>query len=120
MEPLSGYMLLAQRLVQDGAKFADAWNFGPEDQDARDVGWVVARLCEKWGSGAEYTIDNGIHPHEATYLKLDCSKARAYLNWRSRWNLDTAIDAIVRWTKAYQDGMDLRQVCQDQIDQYAN
>ncbi len=118
LEPLSGYMLLAQRLVQDGAKFADAWNFGPEDQDAQDVGWVVARLCKKWGSGAEYTIDDGIHPHEATYLKLDCSKARACLNWRSRWNLNTAIDAIVRWTKAYQDGIDLRQICMKQIDEY--
>ena len=118
LEPLSGYMLLAQRLVQDGAKFADAWNFGPEDQDARDVGWVVASLCKKWGSGAEYTIDDGIHPHEATYLKLDCSKARAYLNWRTRWNLDITIDAIVRWTKAYQDGTNLRQVCMKQIDEY--
>ncbi len=118
LEPLSGYLLLAQRLLQDGVRFADAWNFGPEDQDARDVGWVVARLCEKWGNGAEYTIDNGDHPHEATYLKLDCSKAKAHLNWRSRWNLETAIDAIIRWTKAYQDGIDLRQVCMRQIDAY--
>jgi CDP-glucose 4,6-dehydratase len=118
LEPLSGYLLLAQRLVQEGARFADAWNFGPDDQDARNVEWVVARLCEKWGSGAEYTIDNGDYPHEATYLKLDCSKAGAHLNWRSRWGLGTAIDAIILWTKACQDGTDLRQVCMKQIDAY--
>lgn len=118
LEPLSGYLLLAQRLLEDGARFADAWNFGPEDQDARDVEWVVARLCDKWGSGAEYTIDTGEYPHEATYLKLDCSKASVYLNWRSRWNLDTTIDATVRWTKAYQDGLDLRQICLKQIEEY--
>lgn len=118
LEPLSGYLLLAQRLVQEGARFADAWNFGPDDQDARNVEWVVARLCEKWGSNASFTIDGGVHPHEATYLKLDCSKARNLLNWRPRWNLDTAIDAIIQFTKAYQNGMNLRKVCLDQIEQY--
>jgi CDP-glucose 4,6-dehydratase len=118
MEPLSGYLLLAQRLVQEGARFADAWNFGPDDQDARNVEWVVARLCEKWGSNASFTIDGGVHPHEATYLKLDCSKARNLLNWRPRWNLDTAIDAIIQFTKAYRNGMNLRKVCLDQIEQY--
>jgi CDP-glucose 4,6-dehydratase len=118
LEPLSGYLLLAQRLVQEGVRFADAWNFGPDDQDARNVEWVVARLCEKWGSNASFTIDGGVHPHEATYLKLDCSKARNLLNWRPRWNLDTAIDAIIQFTKAYQNGMNLRKVCLDQIEQY--
>lgn len=120
LEPLSGYLLLAQRLVEDGPRFADSWNFGPDDQDARDVGWVVARLCEKWGSGASFTIDEGSHPHEATFLKLDCSKARHLLNWRPRWDIDTAIDAIIQFTKAYRNGKDIKQVCLDQIDRYSS
>jgi CDP-glucose 4,6-dehydratase len=120
LEPLSEYLLLAQRLVEDGPRFADSWNFGPDDQDARDVGWVVARLCEKWGSGASFTIDEGSHPHEATFLKLDCSKARHLLNWRPRWDLDTAIDAIIQFTKAYRNGKDIKQGCLDQIDRYSS
>ncbi len=118
LEPLSGYLLLAQRLFQDGAPFADAWNFGPDDQDARDVSWVVARLCEKWGNGAAYAIDAGEHPHEASYLKLDCSRARALLDWCPVWNLDTALAAIVEWTVSYRDGADLRKVCLKQIEDY--
>jgi CDP-glucose 4,6-dehydratase len=118
LEPLSGYLLLARRLFQDGARFADAWNFGPDDQDARSVSWIVATLCEKWGNGASYAIDAGEHLHEANYLKLDCSRARALLDWRPVWNLDTALDAIVQWTAAYRDGADLRKVCLKQIEEY--
>ena len=118
LEPLSGYLMLAQRLFQEGATFADAWNFGPYDHDAQNVEWVVARLCEKWGNGVAYIIDDGEHPHEATYLKLDCSKAISCLNWRPRWNLDLAIEAIIEWTIAYRNSMDVRQVCLNQIDAY--
>jgi len=118
LEPLYGYLLLARRLVQDGERFAEAWNFGPDDQDARDVSWVVAKLCEKWGNGASYVIDAGERPHEANYLKLDSSKAGMLLGWRPVWNLDSALDSIVQWTAAYRDGADLRKVCLKQIEEY--
>jgi len=120
LEPLFGYLLLAQRLVEDGPRFAGAWNFGPCDQDAKNVECVVATLCEKWGNDVSYIIDAGDHPHEATCLKLDSSKAMALLDWRPEWDFNTAIKAIVSWTKAYQNGLDVRQVCREQIRDYVS
>lgn len=118
LEPLSGYLTLARRLYQEGTAFAEGWNFGPGDDDARPVEWIVRSMCEKWGHTAGYTVDDGEHPHEAHYLKLDCSKARMGLGWFPRWNLATALDTIVTWTKAYQGGGDMRAVCLEQIAQY--
>ncbi|WP_298439787.1 CDP-glucose 4,6-dehydratase [Geobacter sp.] len=118
LEPLSGYLLLAQRLYEDGAAFASGWNFGPPETDAQPVQWLVERLCRHWGDGASWRLDAGLHPHEAHYLKLDCSKARTDLGWRPRWSLDEAIELIVEWTRAYQAGGDLRQVCLEQIGAY--
>jgi len=118
LEPLSGYLLLAQRLCEEGAAFASAWNFGPLDEDARQVGWVVERLCASWGGGASFRLDNGEHPHEEHHLKLDCSKARAELGWRPRWTLEKALDLVVDWTRACREGKDLREVCLRQIGEY--
>jgi CDP-glucose 4,6-dehydratase len=118
LEPLSGYLTLAQQLYQGGPKFASAFNFGPGDRDARPVEWIVRQLCAKWGGGARYQIDCGEHPHEAHYLKLDCSKAKAELDWQPRWGLEEALDRILEWTRAYQAGGDLRQLCRDQITAY--
>jgi len=119
LEPLGGYLLLAQKLYEDGPHFAQAWNFGPDDFDAKPVDWLVKNICAKWGSDASYEIDKGEHPHEAHYLKLDCSKARIELGWQPRWNLEKAIDSIVEWTKSYKDGRDVRAACLRQIDEYA-
>ncbi|WP_041973056.1 CDP-glucose 4,6-dehydratase [Geobacter sp. OR-1] len=118
LEPLSGYLLLAQRLFENSVAYAEGWNFGPADDDARPVEWVVRELCSKWGNGAGYLIDDGEHPHEASYLKLDCSKARMRLGWRPRWDLATALDRIVAWTKEYIGGNDLRETCRLQIIEY--
>jgi CDP-glucose 4,6-dehydratase len=118
LEPLSGYLLLAQRLFEEGPRFAEGWNFGPRDEDARPVDWIVQKLCRKWGHGASYTVARGDHPHEAHYLKLDCSKAKALLGWQPRWNLEQALDAIIDWTQAYRAGEDMRQVTWRQIDEY--
>lgn len=119
LEPLSGYLVLAQKLYEGGPRYADAWNFGPADDDARPVEWIVKAICAKWGGNATYEIDTGKHPHEAHYLKLDCSKAKAELRWRPRWNLEKAIDAIIGWTKAYKENRDLRKVCIEQIEDYS-
>mgnify|MGYP005852932963 CR=1 FL=1 len=118
LEPLSGYLLLAQRLYENGPKYAEAWNFGPEDSDARPVEWIVKHLCERWGQGAAYAIVQGNHPHEANYLKLDCSKAKSLLDWRPRWNLEKALDMVLKWSLAYKNGADLKQVCLNQIEEY--
>ncbi len=118
LEPLSGYLLLAQKLYEEGTAYAEGWNFGPNDEDAKPVQWIVDRLTKSWGEGASWVLDDGNHPHEAHYLKLDCSKARAQLNWQPRWHLDEALGKIVDWQKSYQQGADIRTVTLKQIDIY--
>jgi CDP-glucose 4,6-dehydratase len=118
LEPLSGYLLLAQKLYENGCNYAEGWNFGPHDDDAKPVEWIVDRICSKWGDDAAYIIEDGEHPHEARYLKLDCTKARSELGWQPRWNLEKAIDSTVEWTLAYKTGKDLREVCLTQINDY--
>ncbi|HBA89127.1 MAG TPA: CDP-glucose 4,6-dehydratase [Geobacter sp.] len=118
LEPLSGYLTLAQRLYQEGPRRAGAWNFGPADEDAREVEWIVKRMCDRWQEGASYLVDHGEHPHEASYLKLDCSKAKGELGWRPMWRLETAIDMIIDWTRGYKRGDNLRELCLHQIAAY--
>jgi CDP-glucose 4,6-dehydratase len=118
LEPLSGYLALAERLATDGPAFAQAFNFGPHDTDARPVQWIVERLCAQWGEGAAWALDAAPQPHEATYLKLDCSKARTRLDWQPRWPLARTLDEIVAWHKAHARGDDMRSVTLAQIATY--
>ncbi len=118
LEPLSGYLLLAQNLYKDGPGYAEAWNFGPDENDAKPVEWVVKKICALWRGNASYEIDQGKHPHEASYLKLDCAKARSRLDWQPVWNLDSALHRVVEWTMAYQKSQDVRDVCLKQINEY--
>ncbi|MEQ8169421.1 MAG: CDP-glucose 4,6-dehydratase [Candidatus Eremiobacterota bacterium] len=119
LEPLSGYIILAEKLYKNGSKYSEGWNFGPEDKDAKSVEWIVRKICEKWGHGAAYQIDKGRHPHEAHYLKLDCSKVKARLGCYPRWNLEEAIDKIIEWTSAFKDKKSLREICLKQIKEYS-
>jgi CDP-glucose 4,6-dehydratase len=118
LEPLGGYLLLAQKLYEEGPDFAEAWNFGPEDSDARPVEWIVKEICSRWGEEAGYEIDRGDQPHEARYLKLDCSKAKSRLGWYPRWNLEQALEKVLEWVRAYRQGGDLRETCWKQIREY--
>ena len=118
LEPLSGYLLLAERLYKTGQTDAEGWNFGPRDEDARTVQWIVECLCEDWGDGASWTLQPGEHPHEASFLKLDISKARERLQWTPRWSLETALRRITEWHQAWLSGQDMRSVCLNQINQY--
>jgi CDP-glucose 4,6-dehydratase len=118
LEPLSGYLLLAQRLYEEGPAFAEAWNFGPNDDDAKPVGWILDKLTNTWGEGASWQLDKGEHPHEAHYLKLDCSKAKSRLQWQPKWSLATAIEEICVWHKAHAAGADMQAMCLHQIKQY--
>jgi CDP-glucose 4,6-dehydratase len=120
LEPLAGYLVLAQRLWNDGAAFASGWNLGPRDEDARPVQWIVERLVGLWGDSARWQLDGGDHPHEAHFLKLDISKARAHLGWQPRWRLSEALDHIVTWHRAWLAGDDVRALCLRQIDQYTD
>jgi CDP-glucose 4,6-dehydratase len=118
LEPLSGYLLLAERLYKTGQTDAEGWNFGPRDEDARTVQWIVEYLCEDWGDGASWTLQPGEHPHEASFLKLDISKARQRLQWTPRWSLETALKHITEWHQAWLRGQDMKSVCLNQINQY--
>ncbi|MBX3721899.1 MAG: CDP-glucose 4,6-dehydratase [Turneriella sp.] len=118
LEPLGGYMLLAEKLFEMPARFSEAYNFGPEDSDTKPVEWIVQKFCEKW-PGASYAVDGASHPHEAHFLKLDISKARTELQFRPRWSLEKSIDRIVQWTRAYVEGNNLRNMCIQQINEYS-
>ncbi len=118
LEPLSGYLILAQKLFENGATYGEGWNFGPSDEDAKPVQWIVDNLTKTWGEGASWVLDSGNHPHEAHYLKLDCSKAKARLNWVPKWHLDEALAKIVSWQKHYQQGSDMKAVTLQQIADY--
>jgi CDP-glucose 4,6-dehydratase len=118
LEPLRGYLTLAECLYERGPSYAEGWNFGPNDEDAKPVGWIVERLAEMWAGGAKWQIDAGEHPHEATYLKLDISKARSRLDWHPALRLNDALKLIIDWTKERQTGIDMRQTTLAQIHTY--
>ncbi|WP_349746933.1 CDP-glucose 4,6-dehydratase [Pseudomonas frederiksbergensis] len=118
LEPLGGYLVLAQHLWEHGHTFAQGWNFGPRDEDARPVEWILNHMVETWGAGASWELDEDPQPHEARYLKLDISKARARLNWTPTWDLETTLIRIVNWHRAWLHGEDMRTCCMHEIDGY--
>ncbi len=118
LEPLHGYLVLAERLATDGAAFASAWNFGPALEDARPVRWIADRVVELWGEGAGWELDADIHPPEATYLKLDCTKAEQQLRWRPRLPLETALEWTVEWYSEHERTGDLRRLSEQQLAAY--
>lgn len=118
LEPLSGYLLTAQLLCEKGMEYAEGWNFGPNDDDAKHVQWIVERLVSLWGDDAQWALDEGFHPHEAGYLKLDCSKAKMRMGWMPRWSLDETLRRIVGWHKAHLAGQDLKEYTLKEIDDY--
>ena len=115
LEPLSGYLLLAEKLFSEGARYAEAWNFGPRDEGAQPVRWLAESLTRLWGEGARWAVDGAEHPHEAQFLKLDCSKAHALLGWQPRLPLAQALEWIVDWHRALKRGDDMGAVCAAQI-----
>lgn len=118
LEPLRGYLTLAERLVQDGPAHAEGWNFGPDDDGAQPVEWIARQLAEHWGRGATWTLDQNEHPHEAGYLKLDISKARMRLSWQPALQLAQALEMTVQWAQRVQGGEDARTVTLEQISAY--
>ncbi|MDD1508252.1 CDP-glucose 4,6-dehydratase [Pseudomonas sp. CNPSo 3701] len=118
LEPLSGYLILAERLYTKGQAYADGWNFGPRDEDVQPVTWILNHMTERWGTGACWQLDTNLQPHEAQLLKLDISKAATKLEWQPRWSLAHALDCIVDWHQAWLRGEDMRQKTLQQIHYY--
>lgn len=120
LEPLSGYLLVAQKLYTEGPAFAEGWNFGPNEMDATPVQAIVDTMVGLWGDKASWQLDGQDHPHEAHYLKLDCSKAKMRMEWHPRWDLNTTLSRIVSWHKAWLAGEDMRTYTLNEINDYMN
>lgn len=120
LEPLSGYLILAQKLYLEGKQFAEGWNFGPRDQDVKPVESILEFMVTKWGEAASWQLDKEAQPHEARLLKLDISKASSLLGWHPKWSLENALDRIVDWQRNWLAGGDVRAKTLEQIEQYQN
>ena len=120
LEPISGYLVLAEMLFTEGEAFAEGWNFGPKDEDCKSVGWILEKMTQKWGKGAHWKLDDKNNPHEAGFLKLDCSKAAQKLHWLPQWDLDSTLDLIVNWHQSWLSEKNMKQQCLQEINNYQN
>lgn len=119
LEPLRGYLDLAERLVELGPEYAEAWNFGPNDEDVKPVKWIVEQMAGMWGGAPRWEVCPGDHQlHEATYLKLDISKVRSRIQWRPVLCLTDALKLVVDWSREFKAGADARELCMRQICAY--
>ena len=105
LEPISGYLVLAENLYNHGDDFAEGWNFGPKDEDCKPVNWILDRMVDNWGGDASWKLDKNNNPHEAVFLKLDCSKAANRLKWHPKWELKETLKMIVNWHQNYLNEM---------------
>ena len=118
-EPLTGYLMLAEKLYKKGPLFGEAWNFGPNDDDTKPVAWVAKKVSSQFGASLQLQKAPKMNRlHEASTLRLDSTKAKQVLGWRSKWGLEKAVEKTMTWYKAYMDGQDMRKVCDQQIKEY--
>ena len=117
LEPLSGYLVLAQRLFNSPKEFSEGWNFGPVEEDAKPVIWIVKNMVSNWPKAA-WELDRDAQPHEASFLKLDINKASSRLNWIPNWPLETALEKIIRWHQLWLNKENMYKVCIDEINEY--
>ena len=116
LEPLSGYLLLAQRLYNK-ERFSEGWNFGPDEKDVKPVHWILDKMISYWPD-AVWELDKNSNPHEAHFLKLNISKASDQLGWKPTWDLQMTLGNIIQWHKLWLDGANMRKVCIDQINNF--
>lgn len=118
LEPISGYLTLAEKLYVFGNEFAEGWNFGPNEGDTRPVGEVMDYLVAHWPSKGSWVLDENEQPHEAQLLKLDISKAKSRLNWEPKWSLNKALESIIQWHHSWLDGDEMQATTLSQINEY--
>ena len=117
LEPLSGYLILAQNLYKNQKKYAEGWNFGPNEKDVQPVDWILDKMISKWPNSS-WELDNNSNPHEAGFLKLDISKAKSKLDWSPVWELSQTLEKIVSWHQAWLNKDDMQAVCLTEIEEY--
>jgi CDP-glucose 4,6-dehydratase len=117
LEPLSGYLILAQKLYENQDEYAEGWNFGPNEQNVKPVDWILDKMISKWPNSS-WKLDQGVNPHEESYLKLDISKAKLRLNWTPIWSLSSTLEKIIIWQKKWINNQDMQEVCHCEIEQY--
>ncbi|MCH7409679.1 CDP-glucose 4,6-dehydratase [Belliella sp. DSM 111904] len=120
LEPLSGYLMLAESLFMEGKRFADAWNFGPNDDDCKNVKWILDQMIDIWGDGVSWLLDENPQPHEARFLKLDCSKAKSDLKWEPKWSIGEVLKLINKWNLAFLSNKNMHEKCLEEINIYNN
>jgi CDP-glucose 4,6-dehydratase len=117
LEPLAGYLVLAENLYKQPHLYAEGWNFGPAEDDAKPVDWILDKMVSKWPN-ASWQLDNSDSPHEAGYLKLDVSKAKSRLNWQPTWQLEQTLTKIIDWHQAWLNNEDMQQACLNEVNIY--
>ena len=118
LEPLSGYLILAEELYKHGSQYAGGWNFGPKDEDCKSVEWMINSLIKKWPEKASWQLDENANPHEAKFLKLDCSKASFYLDWQPKWDIEYTTQSIVDWYLAWKANKSMLEYSLNEIKKY--
>jgi CDP-glucose 4,6-dehydratase len=117
LEPLSGYLILAQKLYGSQKEYAEGWNFGPNEQDVKPVDWILGQMISKWPNSS-WKLDASSNPYEAGFLKLDISKVKSKLDWSPVWGLSYALEKIVNWYQAWLNEEDMQAVCLAEIKEY--
>ncbi len=117
LEPLSGYLVLAQKLYENQEEYAEGWNFGPNEKDVKPVDWILNKMISKWPDSS-WKLDQNFNPHEAGFLKLDISKAESKLVWKPVWGLSKVLERIIIWQKAWLNKEDMRAICLEEIEEY--
>ena len=120
LEPLFGYLLLAQRMWKDGKEFSEPWNFGPDEKDCKSVKWILEKISTEWDDGFSWKEDTRKNPHEAEMLKLDCNKAKKRLGWKTKLDVNETIEWTINWYKEYFKNSDMKKYTEDQIDKFAS
>jgi len=117
LEPLSGYLILAQKLYKNQKEYAGGWNFGPNDKGVKPVDWILDKIISEWPS-ASWRLDQNSSPHEAGFLKLDIAKSESKLGWKPVWELSYTLEKIIDWHKAWLDKEDMQAICLEEIKEY--
>jgi CDP-glucose 4,6-dehydratase len=117
LEPLSGYLILAEKLYKDQNRYAEGWNFGPNEKDIKPVDWILDKMISKWPD-SNWKLDRNSNPHEAGFLKLDISKAKSRLGWSPIWKLEHTLDKIISWQRSWLNEEDMQIVCLAEINEY--